>query len=117
MTVYKTLFGKPRTFFGAALSLILVLAQVAPANAQVGPATTSADPARAQQRFIEQQDIPDVSPSVEVRSLIQQQAPAGAENIKFTLKEINIEGMTAYSEDALKSVYADKIGTTISLAD
>lgn len=44
-------------------------------------------------------------------------APAGAEKIKFTLKSVAIDGMTAYQEGAVRGLYADMIGKTVTLAD
>ncbi len=45
------------------------------------------------------------------------QAPAGADKIRFTLDNLQLEGVTAYSEAELRSVYGAMIGQNISLAD
>jgi len=45
------------------------------------------------------------------------QAPAGAEKVTFTLKEINVDGASVYDEAALRDVYGDMIDTKITLAD
>lgn len=45
------------------------------------------------------------------------QAPAGAEKVTLTLKEIVIEGASVYDDAALSAVYQDKIGTKITLAE
>lgn len=45
------------------------------------------------------------------------QVPAGAEQLRFTLAEMAIEGVTAYPADSLRPLYADLIGKTISVAD
>jgi len=42
-------------------------------------------------------------------------APAGADNIRFTLKTIHIEGASAYSPSELEAIYANDIGQTITL--
>lgn len=43
------------------------------------------------------------------------QAPAGAEDIKFTLNGITIEGATSIEAEKLNAIYNDKIGQEISL--
>ncbi|GAA4335095.1 POTRA domain-containing protein [Pigmentiphaga soli] len=45
------------------------------------------------------------------------QAPAGAENIRFTLTAVDIEGSTAYGADALRPLYAGRLGKEITVAD
>ncbi len=118
MTVFKTLLKKPRTTFCAALMGTLYIAAIAsPAAAQIGDATGAADPGRVQQQMMRKDVIPDVMPTVEVENLLRQKVPANAENVKFVFKSMNLEGATAYSEQELASVYGDKIGTQISLAE
>lgn len=46
----------------------------------------------------------------------EQQAPPGAEQIRFVLRELIIEGATAYSPAELEKLYAELIGTEVSLA-
>lgn len=43
-------------------------------------------------------------------------APEGAENVTFQLKNVIIEGNTAYSTDKLKPIYTNYIGKTVSLS-
>lgn len=89
-----------------------------PALAQVpDAASTTADPGRVDETLREQRFIPDVSPQVEVKDMILQSAPPGAEKITFTLKSISLDGVSVYGSDALSGLYADKLGTTVSLAD
>jgi len=52
--------------------------------------------------------VPEKAPS---------RAPAGAENVRFVLNDLEIEGATAYPPEALKELYADLLGKEISLAD
>ena len=87
------------------------------AHAQVENATTIADPSRATQDIFEGQDLPKLMPEVEVTSDYVQNAPAGAENIKLRLENIQIEGVSAYTADQLDPVYRDKLGTTITLSE
>lgn len=96
----------------------LLLAGTHSASAQVpNTAETTASPGRAQKQFEKRELVPQVGPNVEVKNLILQNVPEGAENITFQLTGITLDGASAYKQGALESFYADKIGTTISLAD
>lgn len=44
-------------------------------------------------------------------------APEGAEQIKLVLKELKIDGMTAYGGVEAEAVYRDKLGKEVTLAD
>lgn len=118
MTHFITLTQKSRNNFRVPFFATLALMMTSSiAYAQVEPATTVADPGRVQQQILEDEEMPDVMPTMAVENLLRQKVPANAENITFTLRSIDIEGATAYSENDLRPVYGDKIGTTISLAD
>ncbi|MGB4107567.1 MAG: ShlB/FhaC/HecB family hemolysin secretion/activation protein [Alphaproteobacteria bacterium] len=118
MINFKTLFANPRAGLCAAfIATIYIVAPVSPAFAQVGEATTTADPGRVQQQMLDEQEIPDVMPSMEVENLLRQKIPANAESVRFTLRSVDVQGATAYSEQQLQSLYADRIGSEISLAD
>jgi len=94
------------------------MAQLTPAQQQaVDTQTGIASPDRSLDRLGEEEFTPRVTPRVEVKKMQVQGAPAGAENYKFELGGIVMDGATVYPEGALRAVYADKIGTTISLAD
>lgn len=99
-----------------ASALVLTIAASAAALAQ-DQATGIADPSRAGEQLHQPNMTPKVEPNIDVKEAKPLNAPAGAEKIKFTLKDINFEGVTVYNEGALKSVYASKIGQTITLAD
>ena len=105
---------------GTALCLTLGLSTTAsaqlPASAEKA-VTGQASPARAQQQFEDQAIIPNVSPSIEVRDIILQKAPQGAEKMRFNLGTIEFEGISVYTQDDLRPVYADKLGQNISLAE
>ncbi|MBK3774475.1 BamA/TamA family outer membrane protein [Azospirillum brasilense] len=45
------------------------------------------------------------------------EAPAGAENYRLTLRDVTIEGATAYSQDSLRATYQDMLGREVSVAD
>ncbi|AEP10329.1 ShlB/FhaC/HecB family hemolysin secretion/activation protein [Micavibrio aeruginosavorus] len=102
-----------------ALILAALMGASTAAYAQVPTAQTgSASPGRVQ----EQTPRPDFSdravmPAVEVDRPQAQAAPAGSENIQFTLNNLRLDGVTAYKESELRGVYAESVGQTISLAD
>lgn len=87
------------------------------AMAQLQNATGIADPSRAQEQLEPQKGGTSISPDVKVNAAPAQDAPAGAENIKFTLNAINVEGATVYRPEDLRKIYAQQIGSTITLAD
>lgn len=76
-----------------------------------------ASPGRVQERLEQRQTLPDVSPRIQVRDLIAQDVPEGAEDIRFNLSMIQFEGVSVYNTQALEPVYANRLGTEISLAD
>jgi len=49
--------------------------------------------------------------------LHEQLPPEQAEQVRFTLKELTLTGNTAFSATNLQTLYADKLGTEISLLD
>lgn len=108
---YAALYG---TVFGfIALSPSIALAQL-PANLQ-DSAVGEADAGRVEQRLQEQSAMPRVSPRVDVKDLVLQNAPEGAEKLCFTLNNLEVEGVSAYDQNNLRSVYADRIGQEICL--
>ncbi len=88
------------------------------AHAQLNAQTRSANPGRVEEQIGGHAEFePRVMPRVEVRESPISAAPAGAEKITFKLDRLNIEGVSAYPEDELGNIFADKIGQTITLAD
>lgn len=89
-------------------------AQAQVPDAQVGAASAG----RVEKQQI---NLPDtatsVSPQVEVKEAQIQNAPAGSENIKFQLQQLNIEGSSVYSDQELATIYKNKVGQTVSLAE
>jgi hemolysin activation/secretion protein len=88
------------------------------AYAQVpSAAQTTASPGRIDQQ-IQQRDLSsDAAPAVSGQGPIAQNIPAGAQSITFILNNISFDGASTYSADDMASIYANKIGQTISLAD
>ncbi len=93
-----------------------VFAQL-PAEAQRA-ATQQADPGRVGSQISNTEIVEgDFTPNVQVRNLVLQKAPPNAENIKLTLRGISFDGLGVYSTEEIRSVYADKLGQQITLAD
>ncbi len=102
----------------AALAIILTPAFTPDALAQVPDSATSiANPGRVQERFDKKEFNPGVLPKVQVKDPILQNVPEGAENIKFELVGVQIDGMTVYQPADIMPLYKDYLGRTISLAD
>lgn len=93
----------------------LVLLPIATASATSIP--DSVDAGRVDSRVKQSMTKNTKQPTVSVKGNSPFSAPAGAEKITFVLKNIDMDGATAYDAAELKSLYADKIDTKISLAD
>lgn len=107
-----------RIRFATLLATTTIICGVgAPAIAQLENQTTIADPGRAAKQLQEDMFIPQVAPEVNIKHMELQGAPPGAEKIKFKFGGLRIEGATAYKDADLASLYKDKIGQEISLAD
>lgn len=52
--------------------------------------------------------IPETAPT---------RAPAGADEVKFVLSNLEIDGVTVYAPEVLEAFYKDKLGTEVSLGD
>ncbi len=107
-----------RALKGAVFSLAF-MGMATQAIAQVPPPqqTGIASPGRAKDQFLEEKFVPRVTPKVEVKKLRIEGAPAGAEDIKFELGGITMEGATAYPKQELRMLYGAQIGKTVTLAD
>ena len=103
--------------FAGLLGVSAAVLLISPAIAQVDQQTGIADPSRAGEELRQPDLTPQVAPEVKVKQAAPLNAPAGAENVKFTLNAIKFNGVSVYSDAQLQSVFADKIGQTISLAD
>jgi len=103
-------------------ALLLALATTAltsaSAFAQVpAAATTTADPGRVEKQLRSRITVPAVKPDIQVKDIAAGRAPAGSDSVRFTLQNLRLEGVTAYSEAELRKVYEGTLGQTISLAD
>ncbi|MEF7613768.1 ShlB/FhaC/HecB family hemolysin secretion/activation protein [Aquincola sp. MAHUQ-54] len=99
------------------LALAAWLCCLAPLAAQTLPSQlpSGAEPGRAPARPL--LPTPGMSaPPVSVPQASAAQAPAGAEQLRFTLREWVIEGHTAFSTESLQPLYADLVGREITVA-
>lgn len=87
------------------------------AMAQLQNSTSIADPGRASEEFRQPDLTPTVEPQISVSRPQPQGAPAGAEKITLTLKNINVEGNSVYSDAELAKLYNSKLGEKQTLAD
>ena len=55
-------------------------------------------------------------PSLEFEQSKQTSAPAGADELLFTLSSVTIEGMSVFETSRFETLYQDKIGTEVSAA-
>lgn len=104
---------------GLAFAMVLVLAglwPVAPVHAQNVTLPGAADPSRAFQNRNEKGLAGDSlsAPDAEKKAIAP--APEGSENLKFFLKDITIENMTAYPAATMHPIYARDVGHEISVA-
>lgn len=102
---------------GTCLALWAVL-MVLPAQAQVGGLRL---PKAAETEIRPPQLSPPEQPlapgAVQVPESAPTRAPAGAEQVKFVLTGLDVEGVTAYSKEAVDKFYSGMVGKQISLAD
>jgi hemolysin activation/secretion protein len=100
----------------AALAVAWLLA-VAPLHAQtLPPLPSGAEPGRQAPPPVLSRPVP-ASAAVVAPGGSAAQAPAGADQLNFTLTEMAIEGVTAYPADVLRPLYAGLIGKTITVAE
>jgi hemolysin activation/secretion protein len=94
----------------AALALVVV-ATTAMAQPVIPP---SVQPGRERERFTEPTP-PLAEPGGQAISLPSTVAPKGADRINVLVRDVHIEGMTAYTQEQLAPLYADLIGHQVTL--
>ncbi len=82
------------------------------ALAQVGPI----DPSRIQQE-LQPPQVPTRPEEITIPRRDEPTAPPGAENVRFILKTLDIQGVTAFTPEQLQLLYQANINTEISLAE
>jgi hemolysin activation/secretion protein len=88
------------------------------AHAQTLPTTGAADAGRASEQFRPDIQIPGIeasTTSISAAPLLD--APEGSDEVYFTFGGLDIEGNKIYSDGELATLYQDKVGKDISVAD
>jgi hemolysin activation/secretion protein len=102
----------------ACVGLICCIQTPLPAFGQQDPRVPiTAEPSRIDQ--LQEKPFDELSDQVQAPSSDKKvipQIPEGAQEVKFLLRDITIEGMTAYDESEVRALYADHLDTEISLA-
>ncbi len=122
MNTLKAIKGGRRAFYTGVLTMSLLLGTSSMALAQLSTdqqnaAQGQANPARIQNQLLERDVLRPAGPKIQVKDLVLQNMPPNAEKIRFNLSQIQFEGVGAYKEKDIRHVYADKLGTNVSLAD
>lgn len=91
------------------------LAQV-PANISE-EAVGAAGAGRVEEQLRAPEAVPSVMPGIEVRDIVLQDVPEGAENLCFQLDNLVIEGANTYSSAQMSAEYNEYIGREICLND
>lgn len=110
---------RSETILRSLLSSALIAVALGSPSLALAQAITpgAADVGRVEDRVQGQTQVPASTPDIQVRKAGATVAPAGSENVHFTLSSISFEGATVYSPAQLEKEYANRIGTEISLAD
>lgn len=99
------------------VSAVALCLGISPASAQLEQQTGVADPGRISEDMRDQISMPQVGPDIQVKEMELIGAPEGSEKITFRFGGLNLEGNDVYSSSDLASIYQDRIGETITLAD
>lgn len=99
------------------LTGVALFALASPALAQLEQQTGVADPGRAQDQMIESHVFRPAGPAISIKQMELLGIPEGSDQIKLQLDRVQLDGARALSEAQLRSLYADKLGSEITLAD
>lgn len=104
-----------RTALSGSLVFSLLLTASLPALAQDVPG--SADAGRVQRDITRTLPAARQEEPLKIERATPFDAPAGAEKIKFVLRNVIVDGASVYSKSQIESMYASSVGQEISLAD
>jgi hemolysin activation/secretion protein len=68
------------------------------------------------EREFQREPEPRVPPEPIIPPGAEERAPPGADQVRFVLKSVQVDGVTVYPADEIRAAYADLIGTEITLA-
>lgn len=126
MLLTQYLYEIVNTTYKIQSSLFLLIWSCIVASAAVSSLKTSAqdvpslppasDPSRIQQE-VQPPSPPRQTPREIIIPTIEDLAPPGAEQQRFRLESLQIEGATVYPTDRLRSLYSQYLGQEVSLSD
>lgn len=102
---------------GALLSGTFFSAPIAQAQTVPDTQLGTAGAGRVEEQFVAPDILRQPQPKIEVKELKVQSAPDGSDNVTFVLQELQLEGVSAYTENDVRPVYEGKLGQTITLTD
>jgi hemolysin activation/secretion protein len=80
------------------------------------PIPPSAEPRPPAERAVPPERPREAEPAIRVQPLPGSQAPPGAEQVEIDLRDIAVEGATAYSPEELRALFAPYLGKRVSIA-
>ena len=98
------------------LAILTLILSSGAAFAQAVPGSAESSRVRGQIAPMESHALPTIENRVKSGGPAVS-APPGSDKVKFTLKSVKVEGMTAYDTASVARLYKGMIGTTVSLAD
>ena len=98
-----------------ALAVLIGLAGPNLASAQT-PLPGTVQPGQIERQF-QKPPEPRAAPGPIQIPATTQQPPANAESIRFVLRQVTLEGVTAYAPDDLRPTYAEHLGREVTLAE
>lgn len=75
-----------------------------------------APPGQFEREFQREPEPPRVPPEPIIPPGAEERAPPGADQVRFVLKSVQVDGVTVYPATEIQSAYADLLGTEITLA-
>jgi hemolysin activation/secretion protein len=115
----NTRFGKllNRSMLLTTVAFVTLALSAETSQAQLNQQTGVADPGRVQGDLLKSQTFRPLSPPIDIKQMELLGVPEGSEDIKLQLDSVQLDGASALPESTIRSVYADKLGSEVSLAD
>jgi hemolysin activation/secretion protein len=108
--------GRLKNSVKAALALLAAAGGLSPAlTAAQQPGFQLPPAARPDVPLEPVRPVPEQPPPIIVPETAPTRAPAGAERVRFILRQVDVEGATVFGPNTLRSFYEDRLGREISL--
>lgn len=108
-----------RSFLVVLFALVSVgsegFAQITPEQSQA--LSGQANPGRVEQQLDRGNLLSEIGPQERIGAIESPDMPANADKLFFNLKSIEFIDVSVYDEEDLRPLYAQKLGTNVSLAD